>query len=63
MFYAIYRINENEPNVGYLWGAYTNPKRLATSSFKLAKAGIYAIIVVEYNNSNEVKDIIEVRYE
>ena len=60
MFYAIYKIYEDEPNVGYLWGAYTNPKKLATSSFELAKSGVYAIEVVEYNNSDEVKKDIEV---
>ena len=60
MFYAIYRIHEDEPNVGYLWGIYTNPKRLATSSFELAKSGVYAMKVIEYNNSDEVNDKIEV---
>ena len=60
MFYAIYKIYEDEPDVGYLWGVYMNPKKLATSSFELAKSGVYAIEVVEYNNSNEVKDNIKV---
>ena len=52
--------NEDEPNIGYLWGVYTNPKKLATSSFELAKSGVYAVEIVEYNNSNEVKNDIEV---
>lgn len=60
MVYAIYRISEDEPNVGYLWGAYTNPKRLATSSFELAKTGVYAIKVLEYSDSDKISDKIEV---
>ena len=54
MIYAVYRINEEEPNIGYFWGKWADPVEMSYTVFNMAKEGFYDIKIVVYNNPSEV---------
>ena len=53
MIYAVYKIIEDEPNTGYLWGKWMNVTDLAYATFNMAKEGFYDIKVVTYKTPSE----------
>ena len=58
MIYAVYKINEEEPNTGYLWGKWIDPVQLSYAVFNMAKEGFYDIKVVTYKTPCEVTPFI-----
>lgn len=58
MIYAVYKIIEEEPNKGYLWGKWMDPVEMSYAVFNMAKDGFYDIKTVVYKNPSEVKPII-----
>ena len=54
MIYAVYKIIEEEPNTGYLWGKWVDPVELSYAVFNMAKEGFYDIKVVTYKTPSEV---------
>lgn len=53
MIYAVYKIIEEEPNKGYLWGKWTDPVEMSYAVFNMAKEGFYDIKIVVYRNPSE----------
>jgi hypothetical protein len=58
MIYAVYKIIEEDPNTGYLWGKWTDPVELSYAVFNMAKEGFYDIKVVQYKNPSEITPFI-----
>ena len=58
MIYAVYKIIEEGPNTGYLWGKWIDPVQLSYAVFNMAKEGFYDIKVVTYKNPCEVTPFI-----
>lgn len=58
MIYAVYKIIEEDPNTGYLWGKWMDPISLSYAVFNMAKEGFYDIKVVTYKNPCEVTPFI-----
>ena len=58
MIYAVYKIIEEEPNIGYLWGKWTDPVEMSYAVFNMAKEGFYDIKTVVYKNPSEVTPFI-----
>ena len=58
MIYAVYKIIEDDPNTGYLWGKWMDPVQLSYAVFNMAKEGFYDIKVVTYKNPCEVTPFI-----
>ena len=58
MIYAVYKIIEEEPNTGYLWGKWMDPVEMSYAVFNMAKEGFYDIKVVKYKNPCEVTPFI-----
>ena len=58
MIYAVYKILEDEPNTGYLWGKWMDPVEMSYAVFNMAKEGFYDIKIVVYKNPSEVTPFI-----
>ena len=58
MIYAVYKIYEEEPNKGYIWGKWMDPVKLSYAVFNMAKEGVYDIKIVVYKNPSEVTPFI-----
>ena len=55
MIYAIYRVYNSNPNIGYYWGKYEDPVKLAYACFNLGELAVADIKVVTYSNYNDIK--------
>ena len=58
MIYAVYKIIEEDPNTGYLWGKWMDPVEMSYAVFNMAKEGFYDIKIVVYKNPSEVVPFI-----
>ena len=58
MIYAVYKIIEEDPNTGYLWGKWIDPIEMSYAVFNMAKEGFYDIKVVKYKTPSEVTPFI-----
>ena len=58
MVYAVYKIIEEDPNTGYLWGKWIDPVEMSYAVFNMAKEGFYDIKVVTYKNPCEVTPFV-----
>ena len=58
MIYAVYKIIEEDPNTGYLWGKWIDPVEMSYAVFNMAKEGFYDIKVVTYKNPCEVTPFV-----
>ena len=58
MIYAVYKIIEEDPNTGYLWGKWMDPVQLSYAVFNMAKEGFYDVKIVAYKTPSEVTPFI-----
>lgn len=58
MIYAVYKIIEEDPSTGYLWGKWMDPIEMSYAVFNMAKEGFYDIKVVAYKTPSEVTPFI-----
>ena len=58
MVYAVYKIIEEDPNTGYLWGKWIDPVEMSYAVFNMAKEGFYDIKVVTYKNPCQVTPFV-----
>ena len=58
MVYAVYKIIEEDPNTGYLWGKWIDPVEMSYAVLNMAKEGFYDIKVVTYKNPCEVTPFV-----